>query len=47
VAALGLFALSAGFAVATLKTALIDHPLLRYPAIGYCSGARAFSSIQG
>ena len=32
VAALGFFAVSAGFAVATLKTALIDHPLLRYPA---------------
>jgi len=32
VAALGFFAMSAGFAVATLKTALIDHPLLRYPA---------------
>jgi competence protein ComEC len=32
VAALGFFAMSAGFAVATLKTALVDHPLLRYPA---------------
>jgi competence protein ComEC len=30
VAALGLFAMSAGFAVATLKTALIDHPLLLF-----------------
>jgi hypothetical protein len=26
-------ALAAGFAVATLKTALIDHPVLRYPGI--------------
>jgi competence protein ComEC len=34
VLALGLFAAAAGFAVATLKTALIDHPLLRYPAYG-------------
>jgi competence protein ComEC len=33
VIALGVFALAAGFAVATLKTALIDHPLLRYPGI--------------
>ena len=32
VVALGLFAICAGFAVATLKTALIAHPLLRYPA---------------
>ncbi len=30
--ALGLFAIAAGFAVATLKTVLIDHPVLRYPA---------------
>jgi len=29
---LGFLAISAGFAVATLKTALIDHPLLRFPA---------------
>jgi competence protein ComEC len=29
---LGFFAIAAGFAVATLKTALIEHPLLRYPA---------------
>ena len=29
-----LFAIAAGFAVATLKTALIDHPVLRYPAYG-------------
>jgi competence protein ComEC len=29
---LGFLAVAAGFAVATLKTALIDHPLLRYPA---------------
>ncbi len=29
---LGFLAIAAGFAVATLKTALIDHPLLRYPA---------------
>jgi competence protein ComEC len=29
---LGFFAIAAGFAVATLKTALIDHPVLRYPA---------------
>jgi competence protein ComEC len=32
VIALGLFALAAGFAVATAKTALIGHPILRYPA---------------
>jgi competence protein ComEC len=32
VAALGVFAISAGFATATIKTALIDHPLLHYPA---------------
>jgi competence protein ComEC len=29
---LGFLAIAAGFAIATLKTALIDHPLLRYPA---------------
>ncbi len=34
VLALGFFAICAGFAVATLKTALIDHPVLRYPAFG-------------
>jgi competence protein ComEC len=33
VIALGVSAVCAGFAVATLKTALIDHPLLRYPGI--------------
>ena len=32
VVALGLFAIAAGFAVATLKAVLIDHPVLRYPA---------------
>jgi competence protein ComEC len=32
--ALGFLALTAGFAVATLKTALIAHPVLRYPACG-------------
>ncbi|HML08866.1 MAG TPA: ComEC/Rec2 family competence protein [Xanthobacteraceae bacterium] len=32
VCALGFFAIAAGFAVATMKTALIDHPVLRYPA---------------
>jgi len=32
VMALGLFALAAGFAVATLKAVLIEHPVLRYPA---------------
>ena len=32
VVGLGFLAISAGFAVATLKTALIDHPVLRYPA---------------
>lgn len=31
---LGLFAIAAGFAVATIKTALIDHPVLRFPASG-------------
>jgi competence protein ComEC len=34
VLALGLFAVSAGFAVATLKAALIEHPVLRFPAYG-------------
>lgn len=34
VLALGFFALTAGFAVAALKTALIAHPMLRYPAYG-------------
>jgi competence protein ComEC len=34
VIALGLFAMCAGFAVATLKTALIAHSLLRCPAYG-------------
>jgi hypothetical protein len=33
VLALGFLALTAGFAVATLKTALIAHPVLRYPGI--------------
>jgi competence protein ComEC len=33
VIALGFFAAAAGFTVATLKTALIDHPVLRYPGI--------------
>jgi competence protein ComEC len=32
VIALGFFAIASGFAVATLKTALIEHPVLRYPA---------------
>jgi competence protein ComEC len=32
VIALGAFALAAGFTVATIKTALIAHPVLRYPA---------------
>jgi competence protein ComEC len=34
VLAIGLFAITAGFAVATIKTALIDHPVLRFPASG-------------
>jgi competence protein ComEC len=34
VLALGFFAIAAGFAVATVKTALIDHPILRAPATG-------------
>jgi competence protein ComEC len=33
VVGLGVFAVCAGFAVATLKTALIDHSLLHYPGI--------------
>jgi competence protein ComEC len=33
VLSLGFLAIAAGFAVATLKTALIDHPVLRYPGI--------------
>ncbi len=32
--ALGVFAMALGFAVATSKTALIAHPVLRYPASG-------------
>jgi competence protein ComEC len=32
VLALGLFAISAGFAVATIKATLIAHPILRFPA---------------
>ena len=31
VVALGFLGIAAGFATATLKTALIDHPILRYP----------------
>jgi competence protein ComEC len=31
VVALGLFATASGFAVATIKMALIAHPVLRYP----------------
>ena len=34
VVALGVFSMAAGFAVATIKTALIDHPVLRYSASG-------------
>jgi competence protein ComEC len=34
VVALGFLGIAAGFAVATLKTALIEHPVLRYPAYG-------------
>jgi competence protein ComEC len=34
VIALGLFGIALGFAVATLKTALIGHPVLRFPASG-------------
>jgi competence protein ComEC len=34
VIALGLFAMAAGFAVATVKTALTAHPVLRFPASG-------------
>jgi competence protein ComEC len=32
VLALGFFAVAAGFAVATIKAALIEHPILRFPA---------------
>ncbi len=32
VVSLGFLAIATGFAVATLKTALIEHPVLRYPA---------------
>jgi competence protein ComEC len=32
VLALGLFAVALGFAVATIKATLIDHPILRFPA---------------
>jgi competence protein ComEC len=34
VLALGVFSIAAGFAVATIKTALISHPVLRYSASG-------------
>jgi competence protein ComEC len=34
VIALGLFGIALGFAVATLKTTLIGHPVLRFPASG-------------
>ena len=34
VVALGLFGIALGFAVATLKTSLIAHPVLRFPASG-------------
>ena len=34
VIALGLFGIALGFAVATLKTALINHPVLRFAASG-------------
>jgi competence protein ComEC len=34
VIAVGLFAMTAGFAVATVKTALMAHPVLRFPASG-------------
>ena len=34
VIALGFFAIALGFAVATLKTSLINHPVLRFPASG-------------
>ncbi|MFZ0237853.1 MAG: ComEC/Rec2 family competence protein [Xanthobacteraceae bacterium] len=34
VIALGLFGIALGFAVATLKTAMIQHPVLRFPASG-------------
>jgi competence protein ComEC len=34
VVALGVFAASLGFAIATLKTSLIDHPVLRFSASG-------------
>lgn len=33
VVALGFLAIAAGFATATIKTALIEHPVLRYPGI--------------
>jgi len=33
VVALGVFSIAAGFAAATIKTALIDHPVLRYSGI--------------
>jgi hypothetical protein len=39
VIALGLFGIALGFAVATLKTALIGHPVLRFPASGFRSFA--------
>ena len=38
VLALGCFGVCGGFATATLKTALIDHPVLRYPASGVSLG---------
>jgi hypothetical protein len=38
VLALGFFAISAGFAVATIKATLIAHPILRFPA--YSAGTQ-------
>ena len=32
--ALGVFSMAAGFAVASIKTALIDHPVLRFSTSG-------------
>ena len=39
VIALGLFGIALGFAIVTLKTALIGHPVLRFPASGVRSPA--------
>jgi competence protein ComEC len=44
VLALGLFAVALGFAVATIKATLIDHPILRFPA--YSASVAGFVELR-